>query len=112
MINLKVPSRYKILVIREDVFRSQLYQSILDRLDISEYKRYYVLLSIGRETKWRAVLGTDEVNIIKRLPQIIKRDWNEYYGRDRYDRPKQADRRIIKVMPNNVRGRYGRNQKH
>jgi hypothetical protein len=109
MINLKVPSRYKILAIREDVFRNQLYQSILDHLNISEYKRYYVLLSIGRETKWRAVLGTDEVNIIKRLPHIIKRDWNEYYGRDRYDRPKQADRRIIKAKPNIVRGRYGRN---
>ena len=109
MINLKVPSKYKILVIREDNFRSQLYQSILDRLDISEYKRYFVLLTIGRKTKWRGVLATDELNLIKRLPHIIKRDWNEFYGRDRYDRPKQADRRILVVKPNNVRRRYGRN---
>jgi hypothetical protein len=109
MINLKVPNKYKLLATREDKFHNDIHDLILGRLDLAEYKRYFILLSIGRETKWRMVLATDEVNIMKRLPHIIKRDWNEFYGRDRYDRPKQADRRILVVKPNNVRGRYGRN---
>lgn len=109
MINLKVPSKYKLLATREDKFHNDIHDLILGRLGLDEYKRYFILLSVGRETKWRMVLATDEVNIMKRLPQIIKRDWNEFYGRDRYDRPKQADRRVIVVKPNNVRGTRGRN---
>jgi hypothetical protein len=109
MINLKVPSKYKLLATREDKVHNDIHDLILGRLGISEYKRYLILLSVGRETKWRMILATDEVNIMKRLPQIIKRDWNEYYGRDRYDRPKQADPRQHK--PNNVRSRYGRNKR-
>ena len=109
MINLKVPSKYKLVATREDKFHNDIHSLILGRLGIPEYKRYFILLSIGRETKWNMVLAIDEMQIMKRLPHIIKRDWNEYYGRDRYDRPKQADRRAIVVKPNNVRGKRGRN---
>ena len=109
MINLKVPSKYRLLATREDTFHNQVHQLILGRLNLNEYKQYFILVSVGRETKWHKVLAIDEMQIMKRLPQIIKRDWNEYYGRDRYDRPKQADRRAIVVKPNNVRGKRGRN---